>query len=119
MPLGIGIEDPRLMPVQRPHDADPGMHEDHQSNGSVGLDTGKQVARRKFPQVHFRTFSVERNRRSRVTYLGQVTARGCAVRGRQIKFQLENPVIGGIFLGVTVSGASALVAMGVVVLAFM
>jgi hypothetical protein len=41
------------------------------------------------------------------------------MRGSQIKPQSENPAIGGIYLGVTVSGVSALVAMGVVVLAFM
>jgi hypothetical protein len=41
------------------------------------------------------------------------------VRGSQNKFQPENSVIGGIYLGVAVSGMSALVATGVVILAFM
>jgi len=41
------------------------------------------------------------------------------VRDSQIKFQPENPVIGGIYFGVAVSGVSALVATGVIVLAFL
>jgi hypothetical protein len=41
------------------------------------------------------------------------------VRDSQIKFQSESPVIGGIYFGVAVSGVSALVAAGVVVLAFL
>jgi len=49
----------------------------------------------------------------------RITARGCAVRDSQIKIQSENPLIGGIYLGVAVSGMSALVATGVVILAFM
>jgi len=64
--------------------------------------------------------SVERNHRSGVTHLEHDNcARGCAVHGSQIRFQPENPVIGGIYFGVTVSGVSALVATGVVILAFM
>jgi hypothetical protein len=49
----------------------------------------------------------------------QGNCKGCAMRGSQIKLQSESPAIGGIYLGVTVSGVSALVAMGVVVLALM
>jgi hypothetical protein len=67
----------------------------------------------------FSYISVERNRRSRVSYLGTGHCKGCAMRGSQIKLQSESPAIGGIYLGVTVSGVSALVAMGVVVLALM
>jgi hypothetical protein len=49
----------------------------------------------------------------------RITARECAVRGNQNKLQSESPVIGGIYLGVAISGMSALVATGVVILAFM